>query len=141
MAKVENKLTGMLMNFAFEQIEKEAIKAFEGAITETVKDIERDAKSNCPVLTGEMRSKIYSGTSRIKNGKNKGNFIGYCKCRDKGAFSVEYGHGSYPPHPFMRSAIDKNKDGVEKKFEIPKSAPEPMREPRLRDEFGRFIKS
>lgn len=100
-------------NFDWSELGPKTRKAIYKAISETMPLVEETAKSLVSVDTGDLKESITSGTKEKPDG-----VIGWVKTRHvKYALSVEYGHGSYKPHPFLRPAVEKHKEDIVNKFE------------------------
>lgn len=108
-----NGLSGIVMDFTFEQMKRDVGERLVKAVDAGRKEAETEAKRNVAVKTGAMRDSIHSGI-KVKNG----NPIGYVKSKDKGAFSQEYGHGTHQPAPFMRPAVNKAAKDLLENFKI-----------------------
>jgi HK97 gp10 family phage protein len=93
-------------------------KVVRQAMRKGFKLVLRDAIQRVPVLTGLLKSHIKMRATKRRRDRMglviwitpDPAFIKFSrKRRDQRAFypsSVEYGHGSVPPHPFMRPAYD-----------------------------------
>lgn len=101
-------------NFDWRDLSKSARQSVYAALKETIPLVVDDAKSNVPVKTGDLKNSIKGGVKEKTD-----NVFGWVKAVDlKYAQSVEYGHGSYPPHPFLRPAFDKYRETIVEKFKV-----------------------
>lgn len=80
-------------------------------LKEIAKDMEKDAKLNCPVDTGKLKNSIGSETSTV----GKRTTIKLYAKADHAKY-VEYGTSKMPAQPFLAPAFNKNKDNVTRKI-------------------------
>ena len=80
-------------------------------LNEVAESMERDAKLNCPVKTGNLQSSIDSEVSTV--GKRTTIKL-YAKANY--AAHVEYGTSKMAARPFLTPAFNKNKDNVTRKI-------------------------
>lgn len=101
-------------NFEWSELKTKTRKAIYKAISETMPLVEETAKGLVPVDTGNLKDSIVSGTKEKPDG-----VVGWVKTAHvKYGLAVEYGHGSYKPHPFLRPAVDQHKDDIVDKFDL-----------------------
>lgn len=80
-------------------------------LNDVVKDMEKDAKLNCPTKTGELKSSI---GSEISTSGSRTKLKLYAKA-DYAKY-VEYGTSKMAARPFLAPAFNKNKDNVTRKI-------------------------
>ncbi len=103
-----------------EKLQKKAVRP---ALKAAAKVVLATAKANCPILTGAMKRslKVRALKSSRRIGANFGSLIMTGKREELGInpfapgyypMSVEFGHGNVPAHPFLRPALDTNRENV-----------------------------
>ena len=111
--------------------DKVAKKAFRKSMRPAMKVIQKEAKDNAPVDSGDMKKSI-----KVKAAKRSRRFMGIDVVIGEEAFKgetwygnlVEYGTSKMPAKPFMRPAYD-SKDQVKNKVleDLPKILDEEVR--------------
>ena len=100
-------------------------KALENAVVSGALLVQNDAKRRAPYRTGNLRRSIHVGghTGKSELAESTGTDIGGNKSDQKYAEVLvgtnvdyarvaEYGRGKRQPHPYLRPAVDENKDAV-----------------------------
>ena len=97
-------------------------KVMRQALREGARPILAAAKTNAPVDTGRMKASLKLRSHKARRG-NFGVEVRTGTRTELGIpegatsyypYSVEFGHGNVPAHPFMRPALDDNREVAEK---------------------------
>ena len=98
----------------FERMDVKADKILESASEQAAKIVLSDAKNRAPVSTGALRNSIAIRKEKRKNKKHA--YQVYCKGEREGgvsySMSIEIGTSDTPARPFLRPALDANKNAI-----------------------------
>ena len=101
----------------FEKMPTSAEAILDEASKVAAKDVLESAKQKCPVKTGKLRDSLDIKAEKVTK-KTKRSYQVYSKGVSKGgvryAFAVESGTSKMPAKPFLRPALDENKENIKK---------------------------
>ena len=101
----------------FEKMPEVAQEALDSASKEAANVVLQSAKRNCPVKSGKLRDSLDIKAEKTSK-PTKRSYQVYSKGVSQGgvryAFAVEAGTSKAPAKPFLRPALDENKENIKK---------------------------